>query len=94
MEENYVRKSTPASHGTIGALVRAPMEENYVQKRHATSATSHKMSGTLVPVATISISWVTPDQMTDFHFGEEGNFASEVGAKALAESLDVQALPD
>ncbi|XP_022855967.1 uncharacterized protein LOC111377140 [Olea europaea var. sylvestris] len=119
LEENYVRKSTPAaSHGRSGALVPAPMEENYVRKRRATSAASHEMSGALVPVqnpapmeenyerkrratsttspeisgalvpvAAIPISWVIPDQMTDFHFGEEGNFASEVEVEAPAESL-------
>ncbi|KAL2512461.1 Methyl-CpG-binding domain-containing protein 2 [Abeliophyllum distichum] len=53
----------------------APMEENYVRKRRASSAASHE-SGTLMPVAAIPISWIAPDQLRDLHFCEEGNSTS------------------
>ncbi|KAL2460642.1 Uncharacterized protein Adt_44062 [Abeliophyllum distichum] len=50
----------------------APMEENYVRKRRASSAASHEMSGTLMP-----------DHLEDLHFGEGQNFVSDVEAEKL-----------
>ncbi|KAL2558091.1 Methyl-CpG-binding domain-containing protein 2 [Forsythia ovata] len=57
--------------------IPAPLEENYVRKRHARSTTSHKMSGTVMPGAVNPISWIAPNQNRDSHFGGERNSTSD-----------------
>ncbi|KAL2530109.1 Uncharacterized protein Fot_22710 [Forsythia ovata] len=59
------------------------MEENYVQKRRASFAALHEMSGALMPDAAIPISWIAPDHLEDLHFGEGQNFVSDVEAEKL-----------
>ncbi|KAL2502515.1 Methyl-CpG-binding domain-containing protein 2 [Forsythia ovata] len=62
----------------------SPLEEDYVRKRRAGSATLHDMSDTVMPVAASPISWIAPDQGRDLHFGGEGNSTSD--AEPPAES--------
>ncbi|KAL2541652.1 Methyl-CpG-binding domain-containing protein 2 [Abeliophyllum distichum] len=67
--------------------IPAPLEENYVRKRHARSTTSHKMSGNVMPVAVNPISLIAPDQSRDSHFGGERNSTSD--ADTPAEGLEL-----